>query len=187
MSNSIFANPDIKQKVVVVGGLSALLFVIEIVNLLLGHSLNFLGIVPREVGGLIGILTSPFLHGSMDHFMSNIGPFAVLSGFIVWRGVDHYIKVSVAIMLATGLMVWALHPPAIIVGASGVIFGYLGYLIGRAFFEKNQNDIIIAVVVMFIYGGMVFGVFPGTPGVSWESHLFGLISGIGTAWLWRKK
>ncbi len=187
-NNSIFTNPETKRKVVFVLGLSLLLFLIEVVNTFIGHSLMVLGVVPRDPYGIIGIFTSHFIHGNMDHFVSNIGPFAVLSGFIIWRGVSHYIKISLFIMIMTGSMVWLLGPSmTTIVGASGVVFGYLGYLIGRALFERNQNDVIIAVVVMFIYGGMVFGVFPGTPGVSWEAHLFGLISGIGTAWIWRKK
>lgn len=187
MSNSVFADPEIKKKVVIIGSLCLLMLAIEIVNSFIDHSLNYYGMVPRDPYRLFGIFTSPFLHGNMDHLISNLGPFAALSGFIIWNGIKEYIKISLLIMIFTGLLVWSFAPVAIIVGSSGVVFGYLGYLIGRAFFQKNQNDVIIAVVVLFVYGGMVFGVFPGTPGVSWESHLFGLISGIGIAWLWRKK
>ena len=188
MSDSIFTDPKVKKKVVFVGSLSLLIIGIEFINLLLGHSLNSFGIHPGKISGLVGIVASPFLHGSMNHLLSNIGPFVVLSGFIIWRSVAHYIKISLFIMIATGLMVWTLAPSSsIIVGASGVIFGYFGYLISRACFERSSNDILIAILVMFFYGGMIFGVFPGTPGVSWESHLFGFISGFGAAWLWRKK
>jgi len=186
MSNDIFTSPDVKQKVMFIGGISVLLICVEILNLLFGNSLNSFGIHPRDLGGLIGIFVSPFLHGSINHLISNIIPFMILGGFIIWKGIDHFVKISLTIMIATGTMVWLLGPSAtIIVGASGVIFGYLGYLFGKAYTDRNAMDILIAVAVLFMYGGMIFGVLPGVPGVSWESHLFGFISGFGTARIWK--
>ena len=187
MNNNIFTSPDVKQKVVFISIITSIFLCVEIINLLSGYSLNAFGIRPRELGGLIGIFISPFLHGSVYHLISNIFPFVILGGFIVWQGISHFIKISLTIMIATGIMVWLFGPSlTIIVGASGVIFGYLGYLFGKAYIDRNITDILIAVAVLFMYGGMIFGIFPGIPGVSWESHLFGFISGFGTAWLWKK-
>jgi membrane associated rhomboid family serine protease len=189
MTNSIFTSPDMKQKVTVILGISAVLGVIELLNILFGYALNpFGGLYPREVFGLVGIVASPFLHGSLSHLLSNIFPFMVLGGLIIMNGVSHFVKVSLYIMVATGSLVWVLGPSAtIIVGASGVIFGYLGYLLANGYIYKTPTDILIALAVLFMYGGMIVGVFPGAPGVSWEAHLAGFISGLGTAVLVRKK
>ena len=188
MSNGIFTSPETRDKILFILAVSAFLFVVEVVNIALGHGLASFGSYPREVIGLTGIFTSPFLHGNFNHFVSNIGPFMILGGFVVWKGISHFIKISFAIMVATGTMVWTFGPSGtIVIGASGVIFGYLGYLIGRAFFERGQSDILIALFVFIFYGGMILGVLPGTPGVSWQAHLFGFLSGIGASLLWRKQ
>lgn len=188
MSNSIFKTPEIQQKAYIVLGLAGLLIGLQIINALSGSSLIPFGIVPRELSGLWGIIFSPFIHGSYSHLWSNLFVFIFLSSFIIWRGISEYFEISTFLIISSGALVWMFAPAnTVIVGASGIIFGYIGYLLGRAFFNKNVTDILTAMAVGFLYGGMLFGIFPGDAGVSWQSHLAGFICGIFAAMLWRNK
>lgn len=186
--NSIFTSKEIQTKAYIIGGLTFFLIAVQVINMFTGYSLIAYGIEPRDVTGLGGIVFSPFIHGSFQHLFSNIFAFAVMGGLIIWNSIERFVKVSLFIMLTCGLLVWGLGPGQIlIVGASGIIFGYFGYLLSSAFINKDPTSILIAVVVGLSYGGIIFGILPGAPGVSWESHLAGLICGISAAWVWRKK
>ena len=188
MSNGIFATEEIQQKAYIVLGLASLLFVLHLVNALTGQSLAMFGLVPREMYGLSGIIFSPLLHGSFGHLWSNLFGFVFLSALIIWQGIGHYCKITLFLMISSGMLVWGLGPGhTVIVGASGVIFGYLGYLLSRGFVEKDTKNIMIALAVFFFYGGALFGVFPGAPGISWQSHLAGFVCGIFAAYFWRQK
>ena len=187
MSNGIFTNKEIQQKAYIVLGLAGLLVVLQVINALTGNALDMFALIPREFYGASGILFSPFIHGSFVHLWSNLFGFIVLSGLIIWQGIGHYCKITLFIMISTGTLVWLLGPThTIIVGASGVIFGYLGYLLSQAFISADKTSILIALAVGFFYGGALFGIFPGTPGVSWESHLAGLVCGIFAAYFWKE-
>lgn len=188
MSNNIFKTPEIQQKAYLVLGLAGVLVGLQVFNVLTGYSLNALGIIPRELAGLWGIIISPFLHGSFNHLWSNIFGFILLSGLIIWHGIGNYYKISFFLMISTGVLVWVFGPAnTIIIGASGIIFGYIGYLLGQAFVEKKAQTILTAMLVGFVYGGALFGIFPGTVGISWESHLAGFVSGIFAAVFWKNK
>lgn len=188
MSNNIFKTPEIQQKAYLVLGLAGVLVGLQVVNVLTGYSLNALGIIPRELVGLWGIIISPFLHGSFGHLWSNLFGFVFLSSLIIWKGVSNYLEITIFIILSTGSLVWLLGPGnTIIVGASGLVFGYVGYLIFCAVVEKSAQSILTAMAVGFLYGGLLFGIFPGTAGISWESHLAGFVSGIFAAVLWKNK
>lgn len=154
------------------------IWLIELVNSQIGHRLNAFGIVPRTAYGLIGIPLSPFLHFGLNHLVSNTIVFLGLSGLIAFRGGRTLLAVSVFIVLMGGLGVWALGRPAIHIGASGLVFGYFGYLVARGWYERRPGSILIAIIVIFLYGGLIVGVFPVPGLVSWEAHLFGLIAGI---------
>lgn len=144
----------------------------------MGHQLNSWGTFPRTVHGLTGIPLSPFLHGSFGHVVSNSIPFLVLGGLIALRGRQVLLRVSFIVIGLGGAGVWALGRPAIHIGASGLVFGYFGYLVARGWYERKLGSILMAIAVIILYGGLIVGVIPDRSLVSWEAHLFGLIAGV---------
>jgi membrane associated rhomboid family serine protease len=165
----------------------ALLTVIEIINLLTGRVFNQYGNLPREVSALPGIFIGPFLHGSLTHFFSNIIPFAIFLYLLLQHGVKRSVGITLWVIVVTGILVWLFGRDAYHVGASGVLYGYFGYLVLGGFFSRQMKLIFISLLVGFFYGGLIFGVLPARPYISWESHLFGFISGSIAAYFWAKK
>ncbi len=164
-----------------------LLFGIELINLFTGRYLNQFGLIPRSPSSLTGIIVSPFLPGNFLHFVSNIIPLAIFSFFMLQHGVRRFARVTASCILVSGLLIWLLGRNAIHVGASGLIYGYFAYLLLAGILSKELKLIVISLLVGFGYGGLIFGVLPVNPYVSWESHLFGFIVGIGSAFLWGKE
>ncbi len=161
------------------GGLVAVAWLIQGINWMTSRSLVRYGITPRNVDGLWGILFAPFLHGNWAHLSANTVPFLILGWLVMLYGVRDFWITTVISALVAGLGTWLISPPfTVSVGASGVIFGYLGFLLLRGFFERSLVSILVSLGVGVLYGGMVFGVLPSTPGVSWQGHLFGFIGGI---------
>lgn len=172
-----------RMQLVIIGGFIALIWLLEIVDIfILRGSLDAFGVRPRSVSGLSGILFAPLLHGGFGHLMANTIPLAVLGWLVLsTRKLANFVFISLVIVLCAGLGTWLIAPRATVhIGASGLIFGYFGYLLAVAYFERSIASFALAVVVIFFYGGMIFGVFPRGGGISWQSHLFGLIGG-GTA------
>jgi membrane associated rhomboid family serine protease len=159
---------------------------IEVINLFTGRMLSQLGTIPRYVPGLKGIFLGPFVHGSLQHYFSNIIPLCIFSYLLLPYGLKRYLQVTLWIMLMTGLLVWLFARPATHIGVSGVIYGYFGYLVLAGFLNGKVKLIIISMLVAFFYGGLIFGILPSSPFVSWESHLFGFITGLAAAKLWAK-
>lgn len=153
---------------------------VEVVDLLLmGGSLDAWGIAPRNVVGMRGIVASPFLHGGIPHLISNTIPFLVLGSLVALRGKGAFTDVTLAVALIGGLAVWGFgRPGAVHIGASGLIFGYFGFLVTIGLVERRFGSLLVSIAVGVAYGGMIFGVLPRHPGVSWEAHLFGFLSGI---------
>jgi membrane associated rhomboid family serine protease len=146
------------------------------------------GIQPHNVHALWHIFTAPFLHANLDHIMANSVPLAIFGFLTALRGLGRFLAVSVITIVVSGLGVWFLSPSNVVtVGASGLIFGYFGYLLARGFFERRVLDILLGVAIALVYGTMIFGVLPGQPGISWQAHLFGLIGGILAARLTRQR
>ena len=159
-----------------------------VANLALGGALLNYGVVPRSIHGLWGILWAPFLHGSFAHLVSNTIPFLILGWLILLRNRKHLLPVSLIAMLFSGMVAWLLGAPGSVhVGASGVIFGYLGFLMLAGWYARSLGSIALSLLVTGLWGGLVFGVLPGQPGVSWQSHLGGFIGGVWAAKLLRKK
>ena len=170
---------EIKTQVTILGGFVTLMWVLEIVDVFVfRQGLNVYGILPREIIGLRGILFAPFLHGGFAHLISNTIPFLLLGWFVMLQETSEFFIVTPIIMLVSGLGVWLLGAPGLHIGASGVIFGYLGFLLARGFFERNFPSILLSLIVGSLYGGLIWGVLPIQPGVSWEGHLFGFIGGV---------
>ena len=169
-------------------GFVATIWVVEVVNIFTGHRLNAFGVLPRTVDGLRGIPLSPFLHGGLGHLISNTLPLLVLGGLTALRSRAGFIWVSLFIIVVGGAGVWVMGRNAVHIGASGLVFGYFGYLVARGWYDKRILSILIAVAVMAVFGwGILFGVLPTGGFVSWEGHLCGLAAGIVVARLTRPR
>lgn len=147
-----------------------------------GGIMDRFAIHPRKSYGLPGILISPFLHKGFGHLMGNSLPFLGLSMVILLSGLKRYVHVTAFIILLTGSAVWLLARSEGHLGASGVVFGYIGYLLAKGVVEKSARWIAVSLVVLFFFIGYAHGLLPGQSQISWESHLFGFISGILAAW-----
>ena len=146
------------------------LWVLELLDQLSGNQLDNLGIHARQVDGLPEIVTAPFLHAGWDHLISNSVPFFVLGFLVLLGGVARWIASSLITIGASGLTAWLLTPPnTIILGASGLIFGWLTYLLARGLWSRRPGQVVVAVLVLLVYGGVIWGVLPGQPGVSWQA------------------
>ncbi len=152
-------------------------YAIGIYNEITHYSLNGLGIYPRDFAGLSGIPVSWAIHGSPTHLMNNTLPLVILGAFIAVRSRVTYLKVTVFVIATSGLLVWLLGKEALHLGASGVVFGYLGYLLARGVVERSPPAVMLAFLAVLLYGGILVGILPGQHGVSWESHLFGFVAG----------
>lgn len=172
----------LKKRLVIVGYIFVTLLAIEILNFLSGRLLNQFSIIPRSIPSLPFIFTAPFLHASVQHFMSNIVTLCVFAFLTLQFGERKFVTVSIGLVIGTGLLVWMFGRNAFHLGASGVIYGYFGFLLLAGFLSKKMGLMLISVLVVIFYGAMVWGVLPNKPYISWESHLFGFVSGLFLAW-----
>ena len=162
-----------------VAGMVLLMWVGETVDLVPGVDLDQYGLRPRDPDGLVGIGTSPFLHGGFGHLIANTAPFLLMGFVIALGGAMRVVLVTAIVALVGGVGTWLLAPGATLhIGASGLVFGYAGYLLSRGFFNRRVLDLAVALVVALIWGGgLLVGLLPQA-GVSWQGHLFGAVSGI---------
>lgn len=167
-------------------GMFAAMWIVFVVSSVTGGALLWLGVIPRTVLGLRGVLFAPFLHGSLVHIISNSLPFLFLGWFVILRDPRHFLPVTLIAMIGSGMMSWLFGAPGSVhIGASGVIFGYLGFLMLSGWFARSFGSIALSILVIVLWGGMVVGVIPGTTGVSWQAHLGGLIAGVYAARYYR--
>lgn len=170
---------ELKTHATILGGSVAVMWVLELVDIIfLKQALNIYGILPREMIGLRGILFAPFLHAGLPHLISNTIPFLFLGWFVMLQETSDFFIVTAITMLVSGFGVWLFGATGLHVGASGVIFGYLGFLLARGYFERNFPSILLSIIVGIFYGGAIWGVLPIQQGVSWEGHLFGFAGGV---------
>lgn len=178
---------ELKLQGAILGGFVALIWVLEIIDQVVpGRALDRLGIYPRQMSGVWGILFAPFLHASIAHVAANTIPFVVLGWLVMLRDVRDFFFVTFMAMVIGGLGTWVFGANGIHIGASGVVFGYLGYLMLRGFFERSVPAIGFSLLVFFLYGGLLWGVLPLQRGISWEGHLFGYIGGVVAAYILAK-
>lgn len=141
-------------------------------------SLDQYGIQPRESVGLLGILFAPLLHGGFGHLIANTIPFVTLGWLTMIQATSDFYFVSLISALIGGLGVWLFAPSNTVhIGASILIYGYLGFLLLRGYFQKNFPSIALSIFVAIVYGSLLWGVFPSRIGISWQGHLFGFIGG----------
>lgn len=172
---------------VMVASTLALLWGIEILDSTMNGRLDAFGIRPRSVEGLEGIAFAPFLHAGFGHLLSNSLVFAVL-GVVTYAAITlvRFITVIAITALTSGFGAWLFGAPdTIVIGASGVIFGLLGFLLFRGLAERSPGAITISIMMLIVYGGTITGILPGVPYVSWQSHLFGFVGGAMAAFLLR--
>lgn len=168
----------------------ALLYIIEIWDNLSGHGLEDNGIRPLETDGLSGIVFAPLLHANWGHLVANTVPALVLGFLVTLAGISRFIYATAIVWILGGFGTWVIGnvgaPPGVEtnhIGASGLIFGWLTFLIVFGFFTRHVWQIVVGLVVLFVYGGVLFGVLPGTFGVSWQGHLCGAVAGVVAAYL----
>jgi membrane associated rhomboid family serine protease len=170
---------ELKTQGTILGGFVAVMWILEIVDIVLGGALNSYGVRPHQLIGLRGIVFAPFLHGGLGHLIANTIPFLVLGWFVMLQETRDFFVVTGITMVVSGLGTWLVGSTnSVHIGASGIIFGYLGFLLLRGYFERNFPSILLSLIVGFLYGGTIWGVLPIQYGVSWQMHLFGFIGGV---------
>ena len=163
-----------------------LLWAVHVVNWIIGYGFNpAFGLIPRQVSGLDGVIAMPLLHGSFAHLMANTLPLLVMGGLLVATTTRALLPVNAVVIGLGGGLVWLLGSSAIHIGASGLVFGWFGFLVARGLVDRSPITLGAALLVGILYGSILWGVLPGQPGVSWEAHLFGAIAGAVAAFLVR--
>ena len=156
----------------------AIFWVIKIFEELGNLDFGFLGIYPRSVKGIIGLFFWPFIHGNYDHLISNTATFFILGASVLFFYPNIAYKVAFYLFVITGIGVWLFARNAYHIGASGLIYGFASFLFFSGVFRKDNRSVVISLVIAFLYGSMIYGIFPTYPGISYESHLIGLLAGI---------
>jgi len=171
---------SVKNQAIILGGFVVLIWLLELLDwLIFDGSLTSFGIQPRSLVGLRGILFMPFLHSNFAHVLANTVPFIILGALVMLGGIPTFFIVAAIVMIVSGLGVWLLGPTnSVHIGASALIFGFFGFLLAKAYFERSIKAIILAVAVLAFYGGIFLGILPVRSGVSWQGHLFGFIGGV---------
>lgn len=152
---------------------------VEFVDRIVTHvDFEIHGVIPREKRGLPGIIFAPFLHGDLGHLIGNTLPFLVLGGMVLLSGFQAFAIVTILSALVAGVGIWLFAASNTVhIGASTLVFGYLGFLLLRAWFSRDWRWAAIAIVAVFLYGGLVMTLFRHVPGVSWHGHAFGFLGG----------
>lgn len=165
------------------------LFAIEGLDTLSAGELDRLGgIRPHHLDGLDGVVFAPFLHDGFEHLLANSIPLILLGTFVLAAGARRFLPTTVVIALVAGLGVWFTGDPrTLVVGASGVIFGYLGVLLARGIVERSWWNAAVGVLIALLYGWQLLGVLPTDERISWQGHLFGFLGGVLAAVLFRRR
>lgn len=164
----------------------AVLWLVEGLDAVLPGRFEGNGIRPRSDAGMSGILFGPLIHSDWAHLIGNSVPLLVLGFLLAMSGVRTFLAVTAVVWLASGLGVWLVGSAFTVhVGASGIVFGWIAYLILRGVFARSLGQIALGVAVFIAYGSALWGVLPGQVGISWEGHLFGALGGTVAAWCLR--
>lgn len=166
--------------------MTVIIFLVFVVERLFRMSFVDAGILPRTISGLKGILFGPFIHGDWGHLISNLSAFPVLLAMLTLVYRRNYVIIFVTMYVMTGVLVWIFARPAYHIGVSGVIYALASFLFFGGIMSKRIGAIAISLLVILLYGGMVWGIFPSQPHVSWESHALGAVAGLACAFIFVK-
>jgi len=162
------------------------LWLIELIQVLLGERFTFLGVIPRRIYGIPGIITAPFIHAGYDHLLSNSLPLLIVGTGLIYFYRQIAFRVTAMIWIFTGFWVWLSARQESHIGASGLIYGFVCFLFFSGVLRKDTRLMAVSMLVTFLYGSMVWGMLPIDQSISWESHLFGSVAGIFCAVYYRK-
>jgi membrane associated rhomboid family serine protease len=169
---------------IVMAVFAGVLWAVAIANAVDAHGLDRFGLRPRQVSGLWGILIGPFLHHSAWQLLSSTGPFVLIGWVILLSGVRTWLIVTGLVLVVGGVATWLVAPSGLIIGCSTLIFGWMGYLLARAYFSRRIVWIIAAALVAFFFSGLFAGLLPSiNSNSSWQAHLCSFGAGILTGWL----
>lgn len=163
--------------------LVGVLYAIEFADMVMPGELDDNGIIPRTVDGLDGIAWAPVLHAGWAHLAANSVPLVVLGWLVLSGGFGQFLGVTATIWALGGVGTWLFGVEGSHVGASGIVFGWMVFLLARGFFIGSMAQMFVALLLFFYWGGLLWGVLPSDSGVSWEGHLFGALAGLLAAWL----
>lgn len=163
------------------------LFLIHVLNLIMSRRLNYLGILPRNIWGLPGIIFSPLLHQDFSHLLFNLFPLLILTNLILIKGLVAYLWITGLLIFSSGFLTWLLGRRAIHIGASSLIMAYWGFLLMSISAGLSITSILTVFICIYYFGYFIFSILPqgeNAKSVSWEGHLFGLIAGFGLGAEW---
>ncbi|WP_460707138.1 rhomboid family protein [Luteococcus sediminum] len=159
-----------------------IMWVLEAVDTTSRNALDRFGIQSWSLEGLWGLATAPWLHHGWQHLVNNSGPLLVLGFLVALSGLRRWLATTLVVALTSGLAAWLLSPPGTLtLGASGIVFGWLTYLVARGLWSRNLVQVLVGIGVFIVYGGILWGVLPSTPGISWQAHLGGAVGGLASA------
>ena len=174
--------------ILLVTAMAVLMWLVEAVDAVVSGRLDAYGIEPRSSDGLVGVVTSPFLHAGFGHLLSNTVPFLTMGAVIAFSGLARVLKVTGLVALVSGVGTWLTAAPnSITVGASGIVFGYAAYLVLRGVFDRRALYLLVGAVVAIVWGGALLGGLLPQEGISWQGHLFGAIGGVLAARMFRAR
>lgn len=167
---------------IVLAGVDGVLWIVQVVNAAHHYSLNRFGLRPRRIDGLWGVLTEPFLHESYGHLASESVPVVAIGWVLLLSGVRAWLTVTALVTVVGGALTWLVAPSGLVVGTSGVVFGWMGYLLARAYFSRRWRWILVAVGVLFFFGTYLGSLLPSfDKHESWQAHVCSFATGIGVA------
>lgn len=160
----------------------AAIWAVFLLDIIIPLDFNTLGLVPRSLVGLLGIIAMPFLHGNLAHIISNTVPIFILISLLGATCKRPVSEIVSELIIAGGVLLWLFGNEGIHIGASGLVYALVTYLVLAGWWSKDPKRATVGILVAVFYGGLVWGVLPTQPGVSWAGHLFGAIGGGGTAY-----
>jgi len=172
-----------KNNIYTLGMILLIPWLIFFITYFINNRILLLGIIPRKICGLPGILCAPLLHANFNHIFFNSIPLVVLSNFILINGLTYYLIVTLIITVLSGFAIWCFAKPGLHVGASALITGYWGLLISNIYQNGTVTTIILGLLSLYYFAGIFLGIFPKEKGVSWQGHLFGLLAGLATSYI----
>ena len=179
------AKPKFRISLFITLSFISLLWIIKLFETFTKTDLSFLGVLPREVRGLIGIITAPLIHSDFSHLASNTFTLIVLMMFLFYAYTNSSFRVFFTVYIFSNVLVWIFGREAYHIGASGIVYGLVTFLFFVGLFRHDSKSIGLSLVVTFMYGGLVWGILPTDPKISFEAHLSGAVIGLLAALIFR--